>query len=259
MTKTKKTFAAVGAMFVAFALVLVGLSTNIAADGPGGSGSGNGDGEQYYVSAGASQNGTVSGVGFYAKGTKATFTFTANSGYVIKSASVSGAAVPGAAGKTSASYTTIVNSDLTLSVVCEKATTPNPEPQPQPNPGHNTDPQPQPQPNPEPQPQPQPNPGHNPNPGHKPDPEKPVVKPGSSQTQGGLDALKAGKFNFKKAAPAKVTTAAKKTQSPVANTQPQVKAPQTGDNGATALYVVGAIASVVAVAGVFGRKLIVKR
>ena len=249
MTKTKKTFAALGAMFVAFALVLVGLSTNIAADGPGGSGSGNGDGEQYYVSAGASQNGTVSGVGFYAKGTKATFTFTANQGYIIKSASVSGAAVPGAAGKTSASYTTTVNSDLTLSVVCEKATTPNPEPQPQPNPGHNTDPQ----------PQPQPNPGHNPNPGHKPDPEKPVVKPGSSDTQGGLDALKAGKFNFKKAAPAKATTVAKKTQAPVANTQPQVKAPQTGDNGATALYVVGAIASVVAVAGVFGRKLIVKR
>ena len=256
MTKTKKTFAALGAMFVAFALVLVGLSTNIAADGPGGSGSGNGDGEQYYVSAGASQNGTVSGVGFYAKGTKATFTFTANQGYVIKSASVSGAAVPGAVGKTSASYTTTVNSDLTLSVVCEKATTPNPEPQPQPNPGH-TDPQPQP--NPEPQPQPQPNPGHNPNPGHKPDPEKPVVKPGSSDTQGGLDALKAGKFNFKKAAPAKATTVAKKTQAPVANTQPQVKAPQTGDNGATALYVVGAIVSVVAVAGVFGRKLIVKR
>ena len=245
MTKTKKTFAAVGAMFVAFALVLVGLSTNIAADGPGGSGSGNGDGEQYYVSAGASQNGTVSGVGFYAKGTKATFTFTANQGYVIKSASVSGAAVPGAAGKTSASYTTTVNSDLTLSVVCEKATTPNPEPQPRPNP--------------DPQPQPQPNPGHNPNPGHKPDPEKPVVKPGISDTQGGLDALKAGKFNFKKAAPAKATTVAKKTQAPVANTQPQVKAPQTGDNGVTALYVVGAIASVVAVAGIFGRKLIVKR
>lgn len=245
MTKTKKTFTAVGAMLVAFALVLVGLSTNIAADGPGGSYSGNGDGEQYYISAGASQNGTVSGVGFYAKGTKATFTFTANQGYVIKSASVSGAAVPGAAGKTSASYTTTVNSDLTLSVVCEKATTPNPEPQPQPNP--------------EPQPQPQPNPGHNPNPGHKPYPEKPVVKPGSSDTQGGLDALKAGKFNFKKAAPAKATTVAKKTQAPVANTQPQVKAPQTGDNGAIALYVVGAIASVVAVAGVFGRKLIVKR
>lgn len=247
MTKTKKTFAAVGAMLVAFALVLVGLSTNIAADGPGGSGSGNGDGEQYYVSAGASQNGTVSGVGFYAKGTKATFTFTANSGYVIKSASVSGAAVPGAAGKTSASYTTTVNSDLTLSVVCEKATTPNPEPQPQPNPGHN------------PEPQPQPNPGHNPNPGHKPDPEKPAVKPGSSDTQGGLDALKAGKFNFKKAAPAKAITVAKKTQAPVANTQPQVKAPQTGDNGNVALYLVGAIASVVAVAGVFVRKLIVKR
>ena len=245
MTKTKKTFAAVGAMLVAFALVLVGLSTNIAADGPGGSGSGNGDGEQYYVSAGASQNGTVSGVGFYAKGTKATFTFTANQGYVIKSASVSGAAVPGAAGKTSASYTTTVNSDLTLSVVCEKATTPNPEPQPQPNP--------------EPQPQPQPNPGHNPNPGHKPDLEKPVVKPGSSDTQGGLDALKAGKFNFKKAAPAKATTVAKKTQAPVANTQPQVKAPQTGDNGNVALYLVGAIASVVAVAGIFGKKLIVKR
>lgn len=251
MTKTKKTFAAVGAMLVAFALVLVGLSTNIAADGPGGSGSGNGDGEQYYVSAGASQNGTVSGVGFYAKGTKATFTFTANQGYVIKSASVSGAAVPGAAGKTSASYTTTVNSDLTLSVVCEKATTPNPEPQPQPNPGHNTDPQ----------PQPQPNPGHNPNTGHKPDPEKPVVKPGSSQTQGGLDALKAGKFNFKNSAPApvKATTVAKKSQAPVANTQPQVKAPQTGDNGNVALYLVGAIASVIAVAGVFGRKLIVKR
>lgn len=245
MTKTKKTFAALGAMFVAFALVLVGLSTNIAADGPGGSGSGNGDGEQFYVSAGASQNGTVSGVGFYAKGAKATFTFTANQGYVIKSASVSGAAVPGAAGKTSASYTTTVNSDLTLSVVCEKATTPNPEPQPQPNP--------------EPQPQPQPNPGHNPNPGHKPDPEKPVVKPGSSDTQGGLDALKAGKFNFKKATPAKATTVAKKTQAPVANTQPQVKAPQTGDNGNVALYLVGAIASVVAVAGIFGRKLIVKR
>ena len=255
MTKTKKTFAALGVMFVAFALVLVGLSTNIAADGPGGSGSGNGDGEQYYVSAGASQNGTVSGVGFYAKGTKATFTFTANQGYVIKSASVSGAVVPGAAGKTSASYTTTVNSDLTLSVVCEKATTPNPEPQPQPNP------EPQPQPNPEPQPQPQPNPGHNQNTGHKPDPEKPVVKPGSSQTQGGLDALKAGKFNFKKSAPApvKATTVAKKTQAPVANTQPQVKAPQTGDNGNVALYVAGAIASVVAVAGVFGRKLIVKR
>lgn len=255
MTKTKKTFAAVGAMLVAFALVLVGLSTNIAADGPGGSGSGNGDGEQYYVSAGASQNGTVSGVGFYAKGTKATFTFTANSGYVIKSASVSGAAVPGAAGKTSASYTTTVNSDLTLSVVCEKAAAPNPEPQPQPNP----DPQPQPQP--DPGHNPQPNPGHNPNPGHKPDPEKPVVRPGGSQTQGGLDALKAGKFNFKKSAPApvKATTVAKKSQAPVANTQPQVKAPQTGDNGATALYVVGAIASVVAVAGVFGRKLIVKR
>lgn len=255
MTKTKKTFAAVGAMLVAFALVLVGLSTNIAADGPGGSGSGNGDGEQYYVSAGASQNGTVSGVGFYAKGTKATFTFTANSGYVIKSASVSGAAVPGAAGKTSASYTTTVNSDLTLSVVCEKAAAPNPEPQPQPNP----DPQPQPQP--DPGHNPQPNPGHNPNPGHKPDPEKPVVRPGGSQTQGGLDAIKAGKFNFKKSAPApvKATTVAKKSQAPVANTQPQVKAPQTGDNGATALYVVGAIASVVAVAGVFGRKLIVKR
>ena len=251
MTKTKKTFAAFGAMFVAFALVLVGLSTNIAADGPGGSGSGNGNGEQYYVSAGASQNGTVSGVGFYAKGTKATFTFTANQGYVIKSASVSGATVPGAAGKTSASYTTTVNSDLTLSVVCEKATTPNPEPQPQPNPGHNTNPQ----------PQPQPNPGHNPNPGHKPDPEKPVVNPGSSQTQGGLDALKAGKFNFKKStsAPVKATTVAKKSQAPVANTQPQVKAPQTGDNGNVALYLVGAIASVIAVAGVFGRKLIVKR
>ena len=130
-------------------------------------------------------------------------------------------------------------------------------PQPQPNPGHNTDPQPQP--NPEPQPQPQPNPGHNPNPGHKPDTEKPVVKPGSSDTQGGLDALKAGKFNFKKAAPAKATTVAKKTQAPVANTQPQVKAPQTGDNGNVALYLVGAIASVVAVAGIFGRKLIVKR
>ena len=251
MTKTKKTFAAFSAMLIAFALVLVALSTNIAADGPGGSGSG--DGEQYYVSAGASQNGTVSGVGFYAKGTKATFTFTANSGYVIKSASVSGAAVPGAAGKTSASYTTTVNSDLTLSVVCEKATTPNPEPQPQPNP------EPQPQPNSESQPQPQPNPGHNPNPGHKPDPEKPVVKLCGSQTQGGLDALKAGKFNFKKAAPAKATTVAKKTQAPVANTQPQVKAPQTGDNGNVALYLVGAIASVVAVAGVFGRKLIVKR
>ena len=258
MTKTKKTFAAFGAMLVAFALVLVGLSTNIAADGPGGSGSGNGDGEQYYVSAGASQNGTVSGVGFYAKGTKATFTFTANQGYVIKSASVSGAVVPGATGKTSASYTTTVNSDLSLSVVCEKATTPNPEPQPQPNP----EPQPQPQPNPghntdpQPQPQPQPNPGHN-----KPDPEKPVVKPGSSQTQGGLDALKAGKFNFKKSAPApvKATTVAKKTQAPVANAQPQVKAPQTGDNGNVALYLAGAIASVVAVAGIFGRKLIVKR
>lgn len=241
MTKTKKTFAAVGAMLVAFALVLVGLSTNIAADGPGGSGSGNGDGEQFYVSAGASQNGTVSGVGFYAKGTKATFTFTANQGYVIKSASVSGAAVPGAAGKTSASYTTTVNSDLTLSVVCEKAATPNPDPQPQPNPGHNTDPQP------------------TPNPGHKPDPEKPVVKPGGSQTQGGLDALKAGKFNFKKSAPAKATTVAKKSQAPVTNAEPQVKAPQTGDNGNVALYIVGAIASVVAVAGIFGRKLIVKR
>ena len=241
MTKTKKTFAAFGAMLVAFALVLVALSTNIAADGPGGSGSG--DGEQYYVSAGASQNGTVSGVGFYAKGTKATFTFTANQGYVIKSASVSGAAVPGAAGKTSASYTTTVNSDLTLSVVCEKAATPNPDPQPQPDPGHN----------------PQPNPGHNPNPGHKPDPEKPVVKPGGSQTQGGLDALKAGKFNFKKNAPVRATTVAKKSQAPVANTEPQVKAPQTGDNGNVALYVVGAIASVVAVAGIFGRKLIVKR
>ena len=253
MTKTKKTFAAVGAMLVAFALVLVGLSTNIAADGPGGSGSGNGDGEQYYVSAGASQNGTVSGVGFYAKGTKATFTFTANQGYVIKSASVSGAAVPGAAGKTSASYTTTVNSDLTLSIVCEKAAAPNPDPQPQPNPGHNPDPQPDPGHN------PQPNQGHNPNPGHKPDPEKPVVKPGSSDTQGGLDALKAGKFNFKKSTPAKATTVAKKTQAPVANTQPQVKAPQTGDNGNVALYLVGAIASVVAVAGVFGRKLIVKR
>ena len=255
MTKTKKTFAAIGAMFVAFALVLVGLSTNIAADGPGGSGSG--EGEQYYVSVGASQNGTVSGVGFYAKGTKATFTFTANSGYVIKSASVSGAAVPGAAGKTSASYTTTVNSDLTLSVVCEKAAAPNPDPQPQPNPGHNPDPQPQP--NPDPGHNPQPNPGHNPNPGHKPDPEKPVVKPGGSQTQGGLDALKAGKFNFKKSAPAKATTVAKKSQAPVANTQPQVKAPQTGDNGNVALYLVGAIASIVAVAGIFGRKLIVKR
>ena len=255
MTKTKKTFAAIGAMFVAFALVLVGLSTNIAADGPGGSGSG--EGEQYYVSAGASQNGTVSGVGFYAKGTKATFTFTANQGYVIKSASVSGATVPGAAGKTSASYTTTVNSDLTLSVVCEKAAAPNPDPQPQPNPGHNPDPQPQPQP--DPGHNPQPNPGHNPNPGHKPDPEKPVVKPGGSQTQGGLDALKAGKFNFKKSAPAKATTVAKRTQAPVANTEPQVKAPQTGDNGNVALYLVGAIASVVAVAGVFGRKLIVKR
>ena len=251
MTKTKKTFAAIGAFFVAFALVLTGLSTNIAADGPGGSGSG--DSEQYYVSAGASQNGTVSGVGFYAKGTKATFTFTANQGYVIKSASVSGAAVPGAAGKTSASYTTTVNSDLTLSVVCEKATTPNPEPQPQPNP----DPQPQPQP--DPGHNPQPNPGHNPNPGHKPDPEKPVVKPGGSQTQGGLDALKAGKFNFKKSAPVRATTVAKKSQNPVANAKPQVKAPQTGDNGNAALYIIGAIASAVAVAGIFGRKLIVKR
>ena len=220
--------------------------------GPGGAG---GDGEQYYVSAGASQNGTVSGVGFYAKGTKATFTFTANSGYVIKSASVSGAAVPGAAGKTSASYTTTVNSDLTLSVVCEKAAAPNPDPQPQPNPGHNPDPQPQPDPG----HNPQPNPGHNPDPGHKPDPEKPVVKPGGSQTQGGLDALKAGKFNFKKSAPAKATTVAKRTQAPVANTEPQVKAPQTGDNGNVALYLVGAIVSVVAVAGVFGRKPIVKR
>ena len=240
MTKTKKTFAAIGAMFVAFALVLVCLSTNIAADGPGGAG---GDGEQYYVSAGASQNGTVSGVGFYAKGTKATFTFTANSGYVIKSASVSGAAVPGAAGKTSASYTTTVNSDLTLSVVCEKAAAPNPnpDPQPQPNPGHKPDPQPQ------------------PNPGHKPDPEKPVVKPGGSQTQGGLDALKAGKFNFKKSVPAKATTVAKKSQAPVANAEPQVKAPQTGDNGNVALYLASAIASVVAVACVFGRKLIIKR
>ena len=255
MTKTKKTFAAVGAMLVAFALVLVGLSTNIAADGPGGSGSG--DGEQYYVSAGASQNGTVSGVGFYAKGTKATFTFTANQGYVIKSASVSGAAVPGAAGKTSTSYTTTVNSDLTLSVVCEKAAAPNPDPQPQPNPGHNPDPGHNPQP--DPGHNPQPNPGHNPNPGHKPDPEKPVVKPGGSQTQGGLDALKAGKFNFKKSAPVKATTVAKKSQAPVANAEPQVKAPQTGDNGNVALYLVGAIASVVAVAGVFGKKLIVKR
>ena len=249
MTKTKKTFAAFGAMLVAFALVLVGIRTNIAADGPGGSGSG--EGEQYYVSAGASQNGTVSGVGFYAKGTKATFTFTANQGYVIKSASVSGAAVPGAAGKTSASYTTTVNSDLTLSVVCEKAAAPNPDPQPQPNPGHNPDPQ------------PQPNPGHKPNPEkpnpEKPNPEKPVVKPGGSHTQGGLDALKAGKFNFKKSTPAKATTVAKKSQAPVANAEPQVKAPQTGDNGNVALYIAGAIASVVAVAGIFGRRLIVKR